>query len=275
MIISTSRRTDIPAFFVDRFMEDLEIGQTKIANPFNPRQTKIVSLTPEAVDAIVFWTRYPRPMFKYLDRICRAGYDYIFLCTISGYPKIFEPNVPDMIKAVDCFKRLSEMIGPAKVIWRYDPIVLSRITDETYHLENFERLSQMLSGYTSKVIISFLDFYKKLGTRFTRLENEYNIAIDDAMQTPEKAIDLARRIREIAESHNLSIQTCAEDAFLAESGIKPGACIDGQYLTEVFKKSFPSKKDCHQRASCLCSESIDIGRYSTCKFNCVYCYAIR
>jgi DNA repair photolyase len=275
MIISASRRTDIPAFFVDRFMEDLEIGRTEIVNPFNPKQTKVVDLTPEAVDAIVFWTRYPQPLLKYLDKISQAGYDFIFLYTVTGYPKILEPNVPEIVKTIDCFKRLSDMIGPAKVIWRYDPIVISRITDEAFHLENFEKLSHMLSGYTPKVIISFLDFYKKLGPRFRRLENEYNIVVDNIMQVPKEAIGLARQIREIAESHNLDIQTCAEDEFLAESGIKPGACIDSLYLSEIFKKPFPSKKDCHQRASCLCNESIDIGRYSTCKFKCVYCYAIR
>lgn len=275
MIISASRRTDMPAFFADRIMEDLEIGQAEITNPFNPKQSRIIDLTPEAVDAIIFWTRYPQPMLKYLDKISGAGYDFIFLFTLTGYPKILEPNAPEIIKAVDCFKRLSDMISPAKVIWRYDPIVISGITDEVFQLENFARLSQMLSGYTTKVIISFLDFYKKLGPRFKRLESEYNITIRDIMQTPEKAVSLARQLREIAESHSLKMRSCAENEFLAKSGIKAGACIDSLYLTEIFKKPFSLKKDSHQRAACLCDESIDIGHYNTCKFNCAYCYAIR
>ena len=275
MIISASRRTDIPAFFVDRLMENLEIGRAEITNPFNPKQSRIIDLTPEAVDAFVFWTRYPQPMLNYLDKISGAGYDFIFLFTLTGYPKILEPNAPEMIKAVDCFKRLSDIIGPARVIWRYDPIVISSITDEAFQLENFARLAHLLSGYTSKVIVSFLDFYKKLGPRFARLESEYNITISDIARTPKKAISLARQLKVIAENYNLKIQSCAENEFLAESGIKPGACIDSRYLSEIFKKQLSAKKDNNQRAGCLCNESADIGSYSTCKFNCVYCYAIR
>ncbi|MCP4581160.1 MAG: DUF1848 domain-containing protein [candidate division Zixibacteria bacterium] len=273
MIISASRRTDIPAFYAEDFLDDLEIGYTDVANPFNPKQTRVVDLTPEAVDAIVFWTRYPQPILKYLELLNRAGYDYVFLYTITGYSKILEPNTPDMIKAVDCFRQLSDQIGPAKVIWRYDPIVISRISDEDYHTENFDTLAGMLSDYTDKVIISFLDFYKKLTPRFAKLKQEYNLTIDDIRETPEKAVSLARQIKQIADSYGLAIQSCAESDIIAESGITPGGCIDSGYLSGVFDKPFTSHKDKNQRDNCLCHESADIGSYNTCKFGCTYCYA--
>lgn len=275
MIISASRRTDIPAFYAEWLFESLKRGWLEVKNPFNPKQVKKVDLDLYKVDAIVFWTRYPKPLFKYLGEIDRRGYKYIFLFTITGYPDSLEPKAPIIQQSIESFKRLSDTIGQQLVIWRYDPIVISNITDEFYHLSNFERLAESLSGYTNKVIISFLDFYRKLRPRFKTLYDQYGIKITDVTKEKDKAISIGRRLKEISDFYDMTIQSCAEEEFLKQSGVHPGACIDGNYLEKIFNKKIVIKKDPNQRKYCLCNQSVDIGQYNTCRFNCRYCYAIR
>ena len=275
MIISASRRTDIPAFYADWFFKSLKRERLEVRNPFNPKQVTKVDLSPHKVDAIVFWTRYPEPLLKYLSEIDKIGYKYIFLFTITGYPDSLEPKAPKIQQAIESFKRLSDMTGRQKVIWRYDPIVVSNVTDEFYHFRNFEKLAASLSGYTDKVIISFLDFYRKLRPRFKALYDQYGLKITDVMHKQGKALLIGRRLKEISDSYGLAIQSCAEEEFLKQSGIHPGACIDGDYLEKIFSKKIVIKKDPHQRKNCLCNQSVDIGQYNSCRFNCRYCYAIR
>jgi DNA repair photolyase len=275
MIISASRRTDIPAFFAPEIYEALKKGRLTVANPFNPKQIRTVNLQPEAVDAIVFWTRYPKPLFKYLPQIDSLGHRCLFLFTITGYPESLEPSLPPVEKITDCFKKLSEKIGSSKVIWRYDPIVVSNVTDQNYHVDNFDRLAKILSGYSHKVIVSYLDIYRKLKPRFKRLSQQRGIEIEDFAADKENAIRLFKQLKSIADYNRFQIQSCAEDKFLEKSGIPAGACIDSDYLEKVFQKKFDSRKDPNQRNNCRCCVSIDIGSYNTCKFNCLYCYAIR
>jgi hypothetical protein len=271
MIISASRRTDIPAFYSDWFYNRINAGHVDIVNPFNPLQIRRIELNPESIDCIVFWTRNAAGLFKYLDDLDCMGYRYIFLYTITGYPKELEENLPRLDNAVETFKRLSDRIGPARVIWRYDPIVLSSITDENYHDANFRAIAKALSGYTGRVIISFVDPYKKVRSRLKRLEIEKEIRFSNT------SLDDCNRIvsefKHISDDHQMRIQSCAEETDLSKAGVLPGSCIDSNYINEIFNLEIPYKKDPGQRKRCLCSQSVDIGSYNTCGYRCLYCYA--
>ena len=122
MIISASRRTDIPAFYSEWFMNRIRAGYCTMVNPYNRNQVSYVSLQPEDVDVIVFWTKNPLPLIHHLKELDDRGFRYYFQYTLTGYPVSIEPNVPGIDKEIDTFKKLSGLIGPAKVIWRYDPI---------------------------------------------------------------------------------------------------------------------------------------------------------
>lgn len=271
MIISASRRTDIPAFYSDWLMDRLREGFADVANPFNRAQTRRVDLKSESVDCIVFWTRNARPLIKYLRDLDRAGYRYYFLYTITGYPKVLEENLPPLRSAVSTFRSLSRMIGPARIIWRYDPIVLSSITDEDYHIRNFENISEQLDGYMNRCIVSFVDYYRKIRARMKRLSAKENIEWID--NDPEVCLRLASKIADIAGGHGFVIQSCAEDIDLTSAGIVSGACIDGKLINCLFGLQQGYNKDPHQRAACNCVRSVDIGAYDTCGYRCLYCYA--
>jgi hypothetical protein len=265
MIVSASRRSDIPAYFADWFFDRMEKGFTEVVNPFNWRQVRNVSLRPEDVDAFVFWTKNPAPMLDKLSLL--KNYHYYFQFTLNPYGTDIEPRLPTKQSRVDTFKTLSDMLGAHRVLWRYDPVFLSDTIDIDFHIKSFSEYAKKLSGHTEKVIFSFMDSYRKiekdLGTRH--------------IKTPdgEQKIILAENFAGIARANGIGIETCAEYIELSRFGIAHGVCVDGTLLERISGKSFIFKKDKNQRPFCRCSSSVDIGAYGTCRCACIYCYARR
>lgn len=264
MIISASRRTDIPAFYSDWFLERIKEGFVLIRNPLNIHQISKVKLTPDVVDFIVFWTKNPEPMIKGLDKL--KNYNYYFQFTLNSYGQDLEENVPNKGKhLISTFKKLSDKIGKEKVIWRYDPILINEKYNRDYHIENFEKLAKHLSGYTEKCTISFIDLYKKTEKNL----KDFNIICFD-----DNAIrELAKEISNIAKRYNLKLDTCAERIDLSDLGIEHAHCIDADLMERLTNYKYGLKKDKNQRKECGCVESIDIGAYNTCQNGCNYCYA--
>ncbi len=266
-IISVSRRTDIPAFYSEWFINGIERGYVDSINPFNKRYVSRVSLKPSDVICFVFWTKNPKPLMKYLDELDKLGYKYYFQFTLNPYNEDIEKNVPNKSKnVIKTFVELSKKIGREKVIWRYDPILLNDKYTMKYHFKYFEELVKVLKEYTNKVIISFIDLYKKTernvkGLNIQELSN-------DTM------LEIAERFSLIACRNGLEINTCSESIDLNQFGIKHGKCIDDVLIHKILgDSSFKLNKDKGQRKECGCVESVDIGANNTCKHFCAYCYA--
>lgn len=276
MIISASRRTDIPAFFGDWFMKRIEEGYFHRVNPFNPKQVSAISLQPDDVEGIVFWTKNPRPFFKHLNSLEAKGYGFYFQYTLNDYTTLLEPHLPSVEKRVDAFKELSTRIGPERVIWRYDPIIVSNLTPVSYHIEKLETLARQLQGYTQRMVISFMDFYGKTENKIKKLQQKESILFTDisAPEYAEALNSLVHEISRIGAKYGMKVETCSEAMDLDHFGITHGSCVDAELISKLGKN--PSmKKDKNQRGSCLCVESVDVGVYNTCKFNCLYCYAVQ
>ncbi|NYE58840.1 DUF1848 domain-containing protein [Carboxydothermus ferrireducens] len=274
LIISASRRTDIPAFYGEWFMNRIREGYFIFKNPYNARQMSKVSLRPEDVTAIVFWTKNPEPFLKYLDELLDRGYRFYFQYTLNGYGPEMESFLPPLKKRIETFKKLSEKIGKEKVIWRYDPVIFSNVHSSDYHREKFSYILNELKDFTTRVVISFVDEYRKATINFKKLKEE-GIEI---YQPPEVIIkSFAYFMAYEAKKVGLEIQSCAENiAYLPEAGIVPGKCIDADYIEKVFKLTLPKKlhlKDKSQRQECGCVVSKDVGVYDTCLHGCKYCYA--
>lgn len=263
MIISASRRTDIPAFYSEWFFNRLKEGFVYVVNPMNLKQVSKIELTPETVDCFVFWTKNAKPMLNRLDEL--KDYNYYFQYTITGYQSDVEKGVLNKKEVINTFKELSEKIGKEKVILRYDPIFFSEKYSIEYHCEAFERLCSQLNGYTERCVISFIDLYKK---------TERNTKILDIIpMTMECIKEVSKRFALIASKHNISIETCSEAYDLSQYGIKKGKCIDDDIISNIIGYELNVKKDDTQRDVCGCVKSIDIGQYNTCKHHCLYCYA--
>ena len=140
MILSASRRTDIPNYYSDWFFNRLQEGFLFVRNPYNPHQISRIDLSPETVDCIVFWTKNPEPILGRLEEL--EGYPYYFQFTLTGYGKDIEPNVPHKKeKMLSVFRELSGRIGSRRVIWRYDPILFTKKYSTAYHLRAFEQIA--------------------------------------------------------------------------------------------------------------------------------------
>jgi len=270
MIISASRRTDIPAFYTPWFMNRVREGFLLTRNPFNPHQLKRVSLLPDEVDAIVFWTRNPSMLMPHLQELDRLGYRYYFQYTLTGYPRNLEATVPRPRKAIQTFSELSDRIGPDRVVWRYDPILLSNMVDSNEHKRLFSKIASLLAGRTRRVVISFFDPYKKTQRNLSRIDG---LVYSDITQDRGAMSDLARFMFGEANSHGMSIESCAELSDLQSAGIPPGKCIDAGLINTLFGLSVDEAKDPGQRKECGCVKSVDIGAYNTCLHGCAYCYA--
>lgn len=252
-------------------MERIRQGHCTVFNPFNRHQVSRVSLLPEDVEVIVFWSKNPRPLFVYLDELDQRGYQYYFHFTLNGYPSVLEPQVPEREASIETFTELAERLGPGRVIWRYDPIILSNITGYEYHQEQFQRIAKSLQGSTRRVMVSIVDPYRKAVTNFKQLAQQ-EIFVKDQFSQPEFN-NLMRALANTAKQNGMEIFSCAENIDLRPYGISPGKCIDSQYIKRVFNQAVAAIKDKSQRSACGCVPSKDIGAYDTCLHGCAYCYA--
>jgi hypothetical protein len=173
---------------------------------------------------------------------------------------------------VATFCRLADTVGPRAVIWRYDPIVLTRRLDPAYHRRAFGGLARRLAGRTERVIVSIVDPYAKARRRLAAATHELGALSRDPLADPGLP-DLIRDMAGTAREHGLDISSCAEGPLVARLGVRPGRCIDADYIREVFGIAVSTRKDPGQRPSCGCVVSRDIGACDTCLHGCLYCYA--
>lgn len=249
IIVSASRRTDLPAFFPEKTIKhilSLNEGQSTLSKS-------------NIVDGVVFWSKNPQPIIPYLHLLDNQKIPYYFHFTLNNYP-ILETNVPSLQSRIETFIELSETIGKEKVIWRYDPILTRHTMIYPLHIiQSIRQIGNDIHKYTDKLVFSFLDVYPKTP--------KYLLSPDMFQR-----IDFVNELKSINKQWNLKLATCAE--LTNYEGIEHNKCID----PELFKKlgvdiENPSLKDSTQRNTCSCFPSIDIGNYKTCEHRCLYCYA--
>lgn len=264
MILSVSRRTDVPNYYSDWFLNRIKEGYLYVKNPMNTHQISKIDLSPKVVDCIVFWTKNPAPMIDKLDEL--RAYNYYFQFTLTGYGKDMEPNLPHKKnKMIPIFQKLSSKIGSERVVWRYDPIIITDTYTIEYHIKAFQEIASALNGYTNKVVISFVDFYTKTKKNMQKINavNMKDINVNE----------FASKLAVIAKENKIKIATCAENIDLSFCGIEHNSCIDMELIEKIIGCSITSEKDKNQREECRCAQSIETGSYNTCRNGCKYCYA--
>lgn len=261
MILSASRRTDIPCYYGEWFMNRLREGYVLTRNPMNHAQISRIQLSPEIVDCIVFWTKDAANFLPCLDELDRMGYAFYFQYTLTPYGKELERNLRPKQDIEDTFVALSQRLGRERVVWRYDPIILNDHIGIQYHKTQFSRMCEKLAPFTDTVTISFVDLYSKLHTSLIR-----KIEMDEMTE-------LASFIGETVAEYGLNAVACCEDLDLTPYGIQRSSCIDKARIEKILGCPLDIKFDRNQRKDCGCCESIDIGAYNTCLNGCVYCYA--
>jgi hypothetical protein len=272
-IISASRRTDIPKFHASWFMGRVREGRVAYRNPFSGHLHE-VSLRPEDVRAIVFWSRDYRPLERHLDELDARGFRYVFQFTITGLPRIFEERVPDAETSVATARRLAGRTSPAHVLWRFDPIVISGWTEAEETIERFTRLARGLEGATRRCSISFMQLYAKVRRNMAPLEDAHGLRFRHPAIDEKRAI--AGRLATVAAAHGIALVSCCDDALIqAGDGweVGKGRCVDASLIEALFPDRVAPSKPGPTREACGCALSRDIGAYDTCPHGCFYCYA--
>lgn len=307
IIISASRSTDIPAFYTKWFFNRLAKGYCTWYNPFNINQKIYISF--ERCRVIVFWTKNPAPIIPYLSELDKRRIHYYFQVTLNDYTKEeFEPNVPSVEERVETFKTLSNLIGKEKVIWRFDPLIITPNIGPRELLTRIWNVGNKLKGYTDKLVFSFVDVkaYRKVQNNLVKETMLFTKEdVENAEANYAQRLEIVEGLKKIREAWHrdgwdIEMATCAEDIDLEAYGIEHNRCIDGELMKRIFADdkelvyylhtlkwpekdmfgeipSIPPKtknvKDTGQRKICGCMVSKDIGMYNTCRHFCVYCYA--
>lgn len=286
VIVSASRATDIPAFFSEWFSNRFREGYMRWKNPFNANQAQYVSFNQTRI--FVFWSKNPEPIMRFLPQLDAAGINYYFQFTVNDYEQEgLEPNVAPLANRIDVFKRLSDQIGPERVVWRFDPLILSETLTPDILLERIQCVGAMLQDHTRQLVISFADIsmYKKVRNNLARQPHDYREFSSELMQY------FASCLSQLNREWGFKISTCAELVDLTQYGIEHNRCIDDKLMIDLFKHDRklmdflgyepelfansprPNLKDKGQRKECGCIISKDIGMYNTCHHLCAYCYA--
>ena len=261
MIINTGQRTDIPAFYADWFVNRLKAGFVLVRNPYNPRSVTRYRLSPEVVDLIGFCTKNPAPMLPHLDLL--RPYGQYWYVTITPYGKEIEPGVPDKREVLDSFRRLSDIVGPDRMGWRYDPVFISGEYPAERHIRAFEYMAQTLSGYTRTAVISFVDLYEKTKRNFPEVRPV----------TAEQRLLLGKAFVEIAGQYGMTVRPCGEGDELARFGADCSGCMTVAMYEQALGRRLKVPKTAPARKECACYLGGDIGAYNTCGHLCRYCYA--
>ena len=260
MILNVSGRTDVVAFYTEWFMNRYREGFVDVRNPFNPNLVSRIKF--ENVDAILFCTKNPIPILKYINEIDKP---ILFHVTLTAYKNDIEPNVPSKDKIIKAIKELSNLIGKDKIVIRYDPIFINDKYNIEYHTRAFERLCGLLEGYVDKILISFIDEYKNVRKNESILnyrkftENDYKI--------------IGETFSKSAKNHGLIVHTCFEDRNLSEYGFTKGECLSREMAYKLTGKIYKEEWKARKERKCHCVKMVDIGVYNSCKHFCKYCYA--
>ena len=304
LIISASRSTDIPAFHSEWLINRIKKGYICWVNRFNPTRPKYISF--QEVRLFIFWTKNPAPMISSLPWFDQHGLNYYFQFTLNNYEKEgFEPYVPPLTERINTFKLLSGLIGKQKVIWRFDPLILSSQLAVNKLLTRIGEVGNQLINYTDKLVFSFGDILRNRNVSKNMI-SETDVytksTIHLAEFTTAQKIEFAEGVQNyLLEWRKINpefqIATCAEDIDLEKYQVSHNKCIDDELIVrlfpkdtklieflgaspninQLFKREIKVKKqelkDKGQRKDCCCIVSKDIGSYNTCKHLCVYCYA--
>ncbi len=269
-IISASRRTDIPAFYGAWLAARLKAGYAMVRHPFRADWVRRVDLSPAAVDGLVFWTRWPKPFLKHLELIENLGLPCYFQMTLTAMPPALEPNLPPEEELIGALAEISERVGPGRLVWRFDPLLVTNLTPPDEILTRFERLAGRLGGRCRGVVVSLAQLYAKATRRLGKIPN---IEVVDLQIEKSLADDLLGRLAETAARYGLAVKLCAGEGDYSELGIGPGKCVDESIFNEEYGLRLDFEPDRGQRPACGCTTSIDIGAYNSCLFGCRYCYA--
>lgn len=226
VIVSASRSTDIPAFYADWFFERLKRGYSAWTNPFNGVTSYVAY---EKTRFIVFWSKNPRPLLTHLDYLAERNIGCYVQYTLNDYEKEgLEKGVPPLAQRIDTFKKLVDRLGKGRVVWRFDPMILTDRISIDDLLDKVRNIGEQLKDYTEKLVFSFADIASYRKVKFNLEKNGVNYIEWDEASMNEFASRLSEMNRE--RGWNLALATCGERIDIEQYGIEHNRCVDDDLM---------------------------------------------
>ena len=279
-ILSASRRTDIPAFYMDWFMEGLAGGFFEVVNPYNQHRRRVPA-DPHEVHSIVFWSKNFGPFLDgdYDQRLLQMGYRLFFNFTLNSPAPALEPHIPPLEARLSQMAALARRHDPRLISWRFDPVCFFRRPGEERLRDNLDGLVPIAEALADlgirRCVTSFVDLYRKVQKRMPAA----GLCIVDPSPAAKRRtlVHMAETLR----TRGMALAACCEKEVLAglpaDAAIEAGDCIPGPLLASLFGNDLPLKKDPGQRRrhGCTCNVAADIGSYQhhPCYHDCLFCYA--
>lgn len=295
VIVSASRSTDIPGFYSDWFLHRLKIGYSAWTNPFNGVRSYV---SYQNTRLIVFWSKNPKHLLDadgLLDYLSMKGINCYVQFTLNDYvEEKLERGVPSVEDRIATFKALVNKLGYGKVIWRFDPLILTDKISVGDLLRKVKNIGDHLKGYTEKLVFSFADIaaYRKVKANLEQNQIKYREFQETDM------VNFAAGLQQLNKEWGYTLATCGEKIDIEQYGVVHNKCVDDDLMIKYFSDDqklmdylgvevqeadlFTSErkvvkkknnKDKGQRQFCGCIMSKDIGEYNTCAHLCEYCYA--
>jgi len=274
-VISASRRTDIPAFYMDDVVEALKKKQIDVSALCKTQHT-LVSLDPKIVKMIVWWSKdYSNWIEKYKEnKKLFDKYYHMFNFTLTGGDELETGIGSTLDERFDQVKYLSKHFSPKSIIIRFDPIVYYKIIGKDKILNNmgkFEEIMKTISKFgIDRIVFSFCIAYPKVVNRFKK---RGKVLVELSVEKKKEIID---DMIKICDGFNIRLETCCNTGLVGyKKKVFASACVNGDIIEELIgEKLEKNTKDKAQRKECNCCVSKDIGSYMMkCKHNCDYCYA--
>lgn len=269
MIVSASYRTDIPAFYADWFRSRLHAGFARVVNPYGGPPSRVSLAAPDCL-GFVFWTRNARPFMPVLADVARTGLPFVVQFTITGYPRALDAATIAPEDAVAQVRQIVAAHGEGSVVWRYDPIVFSTLSEPAHHRERFARLADSLAGAVDEAVVSITQIYRKTARNLGQAARAHGFLWRDP--DPADKRQLLADLAMLAAERGIRLTLCGQPALRAEA-IGEARCIDADRLSRVAGRPLAAAAKAH-RSSCACNASRDIGAYDSCPHGCTYCYAV-
>lgn len=226
VIVSASRSTDIPAFYADWFFDRLKRGYSAWTNPFNG-VTSYVSYS--RTRFIVFWSKNPRPLLEHLDFLKDKNIQCYIQYTLNDYEREgLEKGVPPLSQRIETFKLLVDRLGKGRVVWRFDPMILTDKISVSDLLDKVRNIGDQLKYYTEKLVFSFADIASYRKVKVNLEKNGINYIEWDEATMNEFAEKLSAMNRE--RGWNFQLATCGEKIDIEQYGIEHNRCVDDDLM---------------------------------------------